>query len=103
MRQFCMSGSMSGEWKRRPRCAGKTAEYCVSESHHPNHRATPRLYWHDSEVASHGSTMGYASGPFRTEEPAKPDTEGVALSAHGGTMGRDAMTMEVLLLPVKLN
>ncbi len=40
------------------------------------------------EAASHGITMGYVSDPFRTEEPANPDTEGVALSAHGVTMGR---------------
>ncbi len=35
---------------------------------------------------SHGSTMGYVSGPFRTEEQT-PDPERVALSAHGETMG----------------
>ncbi len=31
--------------------------------------------------------MGYVSSPFKTEEP-NPDTERVALSAYGGTMGR---------------
>ncbi len=35
---------------------------------------------------SHGTTMGYLSGPFRTEDQ-NPDPEGVALSAHGRTMG----------------
>ena len=38
-------------------------------------------------AVSHGITMGYASGPYRTEDQ-NPDPEGVALPAHGGTMGR---------------
>ena len=42
---------------------------------------------------AHGITMGYVSGPFRTEEQ-NPDTEGVAHSAHGGTMGRGQIPLK---------
>ncbi len=42
---------------------------------------------------AHGITMGYVSGPFRTEEQ-NPDTEGVAHSAHGGTMGRGQILLK---------
>ena len=46
-------------------------------------------------IPSHGSTMGYVSDPFRIEEPANPGTEGVALSALGGTMGLRTMDVGV--------